>query len=173
MSSGGRSDSSNNHHRRGPHDDVPPHMLQQHHQQQQQPQQHHQYRSQHQTHPKAPGRAYSEQQPYYGEDPQGARGHPRQQAPGGGRGRVERGGGAGQRMPGGASGGGIQPVAPVSGQMRSGHIEVNNLYGGGGGEMVVNSMNAPNNSTMQCGCENIDCPFCNLMLSVQMKDSGY
>lgn len=57
--------------------------------------------------------------------------------------------------------------------MRSGHIEVDTLYGSGGSgaqQMTVNSMNAPNNSTMQCGCENIDCPFCNLMMSVQMKD---
>lgn len=69
------------------------------------------------------------------------------------------------------------PVAPATGQIRSGHMEVDTLYGSGGASggqgMVVNSMNAPNNSTMQCGCENIDCPFCNLMLSVQMKDQGY
>jgi len=64
------------------------------------------------------------------------------------------------------------PVAPATGQLRSGHIEVDTLYGSGGSasaQLTVNSMNAPNNSTMQCGCENIDCPFCNLMLSVQMK----
>ena len=58
-------------------------------------------------------------------------------------------------------------VAPTTGQMRSGHIEVDSLYGGGGGPMVVNSMNAPNNSTLQCGCENIDCPFSNQMMSIQ------
>ena len=52
---------------------------------------------------------------------------------------------------------------------RSGHIEVGTLYGGGDQQLQVNSMNAPNNSTMQCGCENIDCPFCNLMMSVQMS----
>jgi hypothetical protein len=53
-------------------------------------------------------------------------------------------------------------------------MEVDSLYGGGSGMgMTVNSMNAPNNSTMQCGCENIDCPFCNLMMSVQMKDQQY
>ncbi|TRY70459.1 hypothetical protein TCAL_17334 [Tigriopus californicus] len=65
-------------------------------------------------------------------------------------------------------------VAPTTGQLRSGHIEVDTLYGNGGAgsaQLTVNAMNAPNNSTMQCGCENIDCPFCNLMLSVQMKDS--
>ena len=33
-------------------------------------------------------------------------------------------------------------------------------------------MNAPNNSTMQCGCENIDCPFCNLMISVQSQETS-
>jgi len=36
-------------------------------------------------------------------------------------------------------------------------------------QLQVNSMNAPNNSTMQCGCENIDCPFCNQMMSIQMS----
>ena len=61
-------------------------------------------------------------------------------------------------------------VAPTTGEIRSGHLEVDTLYGaGGGGNLVVNSMNAPNNSTVQCGCENIDCPFCNLMMSVQMS----
>jgi len=63
-----------------------------------------------------------------------------------------------------------EPYAPTTGQMRSGHIEVDTLYSGGaGGGMTVNSMNAPNNSTMQCGCENIDCPFCNQMMSIQMS----
>ena len=56
-----------------------------------------------------------------------------------------------------------------SGQMRSGHVELNSLYGGNAGTVQINAMNAPNNSTMQCGCENIDCPFCNLMTSVEMK----
>ena len=74
---------------------------------------------------------------------------------------------------GGGGGYGQAPSAPSTGQLRSGHIEVDTLYGAqGGGQLSVNSMNAPNNSTMQCGCENIDCPFCNLMLSVQMKDAG-
>jgi len=57
----------------------------------------------------------------------------------------------------------------VTGEYRSGHMEVGSLYGGGDQQLQVNSMNAPNNSTMQCGCENIDCPFCNLMMSVQMS----
>lgn len=34
------------------------------------------------------------------------------------------------------------------------------------GDMTVNLINAPNNSTLQCGCENINCPFCNLMMSI-------
>ena len=51
---------------------------------------------------------------------------------------------------------------PTGGQMRT-------LYGGTLDAVKVNAMNAPNNSTTQCGCENIDCPFCNLMLSVEMK----
>ena len=54
-----------------------------------------------------------------------------------------------------------------TGQMRSGHSEIGSLYSGSSGAIEVNSMNAPNNSTVQCGCENIDCPFCNLMTSVQ------
>jgi len=62
-----------------------------------------------------------------------------------------------------------QPYAPTTGQMRSGHLELDSLYSGNAGPVEVNSMNAPNNSTVQCGCENIDCPFCNLMLSVQMS----
>jgi len=58
----------------------------------------------------------------------------------------------------------------VTGEYRSGHIEVDSLYGGQSGQQLqVNSMNAPNNSTMQCGCENIDCPFCNQMMSIQMS----
>ena len=62
------------------------------------------------------------------------------------------------------------PIAPTTGEMRSGHIEVDSLYGSGtAAGLTVNAMNAPNNSTVQCGCENIDCPFCNLMMSVQMS----
>lgn len=80
-------------------------------------------------------------------------------------------GGAGsQPQPQRSSGRGVQPYAPTTGQFRSGHIEVDTLYSGQDPSSVrVNSMNAPNNSTMQCGCENIDCPFCNLMTSVQMS----
>merc|ERR1712062_749678 len=52
---------------------------------------------------------------------------------------------------------------------KSGHLEVNSLYSGDSGKISVNTMNAPNNSTLQCGCENIECPFCNQMLSIQMS----
>ena len=62
-----------------------------------------------------------------------------------------------------------QGYAPTTGQMRSGHLELDSLYSGDSGPVQVNSMNAPNNSTVQCGCENIDCPFCNLMLSVELS----
>lgn len=63
-----------------------------------------------------------------------------------------------------------QVASGVTGEYRSGHIEVDSLYGGQSGQQLqVNSMNAPNNSTMQCGCENIDCPFCNQMMSIQMS----
>ena len=83
------------------------------------------------------------------------------------------GGGAGQHSAAsGGAGGGI--VAPTTGHMRSGHIEVDSLYGSGDNKgLTVNAMNAPNNSTMQCGCENIDCPFCNQMMSIQMSDQQY
>lgn len=66
-----------------------------------------------------------------------------------------------------------RPIAPTTGELRSGHLEVDSLYGPGNARtLTVNSMNAPNNSTMQCGCENIDCPFCNQMMSIQMGPSG-
>ena len=35
---------------------------------------------------------------------------------------------------------------------------------------TINVLNAPNSSTLQCGCENITCPFCNLMLSIEQTD---
>ncbi len=119
------------------------------------------------------GGGYSQQGGYYDSkggyyQQQQQAGYPQQQQghPGGG-----GGGGVRPRVP--QQGGYAAPTAPSTGQLRSGHIEVDTLYGAGGasGQLSVNSMNAPNNSTMQCGCENIDCPFCNLMLSVQMKDS--
>ena len=64
-------------------------------------------------------------------------------------------------------------IPPSTGQLRSGHLEVNNLYGNvEASNLTMNSMNAPNNSTMQCGCENIDCPFCNLLISVQTREGS-
>ena len=57
--------------------------------------------------------------------------------------------------------------------IRSGHHELNTLYASNDvvtGPVMVNVCNAPNNSTMQCGCENINCPFCNLMLSIEKTD---
>lgn len=63
-----------------------------------------------------------------------------------------------------------RPYAPTTGEVRSGHLELDSLYSASSDNFTVNSMNAPNNSTVQCGCENIDCPFCNLMMSVQMKE---
>ena len=59
--------------------------------------------------------------------------------------------------------------------VRSGHIELDTLYASNNSEVgrkpiTVNLVNAPNNSTLQCGCENISCPFCNLMLSIEQTD---
>ena len=57
--------------------------------------------------------------------------------------------------------------------IRSGHSELNTLYATNDqqtGPITVNLCNAPNNSTLQCGCENINCPFCNLMLSIEGTD---
>jgi len=59
--------------------------------------------------------------------------------------------------------------------VRSGHIELDTLYASNNSEVgrkpiTVNLVNAPNNSTLQCGCDNISCPFCNLMLSIEQTD---
>jgi hypothetical protein len=57
--------------------------------------------------------------------------------------------------------------------IRSGHQDLNTLYASNDvvtAPITVNVCNAPNNSTLQCGCENISCPFCNLMLSIQGTD---
>ena len=65
---------------------------------------------------------------------------------------------------------GTSSAAPIERQYRhTGGQTYSTLYGGNSAPVQVNAMNAPNNSTIQCGCENIDCPFCNLMLSVEMK----
>merc|ERR1712183_8210 len=62
-----------------------------------------------------------------------------------------------------------QTYAASNSGFKSGHLEVNSLYSGDSGSIKVNAMNAPNDSTLQCGCENIECPFCNQMLSIQMS----
>ena len=62
-----------------------------------------------------------------------------------------------------------EPGFNSTGQMRSGHVELDSLFGGNSGRFQVNAMNDPNNSTIQCGCENIDCPYCNIMTSIGMN----
>jgi len=82
--------------------------------------------------------------------------------------RGSHGGPPRNQMPQGGGGGGYSGAGGAS-AYKSGHMEINSLYSGDSGQLTVNSMNAPNNSTLQCGCENIDCPFCNQMLSIQMS----
>lgn len=58
--------------------------------------------------------------------------------------------------------------------VRSGHMDYNTLYASNEhetGDLTVNLINAPNDSTLQCGCENINCPFCNLMMSIGSSDT--
>lgn len=72
-----------------------------------------------------------------------------------------------------ASGAIMNPQGASESIIRSGHYEINTLYASNDvvtGPLTVNVCNAPNNSTMQCGCENINCPFCNLMLSIERTD---
>ena len=58
--------------------------------------------------------------------------------------------------------------------IRSGHQELNTLWASNEittpGSITVNVVNAPNDSTVQCGCDNISCPFCNLMMSIALTD---
>jgi len=57
--------------------------------------------------------------------------------------------------------------------VRSGHIEFDTLWASNDvqtNQPTINVLNAPNSSTLQCGCENITCPFCNLMLSIEQTD---
>ena len=54
------------------------------------------------------------------------------------------------------------PSFNLQGELTSGFAQT--------GELTVNLINAPNDSTLQCGCENINCPFCNLMLSIEGTD---
>ena len=69
----------------------------------------------------------------------------------------------------------MQPAGASADIVRSGHIELNTIYASNDSEVgrqpiTVNVVNAPNNSTLQCGCENISCPFCNLILSIEKTD---
>jgi len=57
--------------------------------------------------------------------------------------------------------------------VRSGHLEFQTLYATNDMEtpsFVVNTLGAPNDSTLVCGCENVSCPFCNLVLSIRNRD---
>lgn len=57
--------------------------------------------------------------------------------------------------------------------IRSGHSELNTLFASNDvvtEPITVNVCNAPNNSTVQCGCDNINCPFCNIMISIEKTD---
>ena len=57
--------------------------------------------------------------------------------------------------------------------IRSGHQELNTLWASNEittEPITVNLVNAPNDSTVQCGCDNINCPFCNLMMSIELMD---
>ena len=69
----------------------------------------------------------------------------------------------------------MQPSGASDDIVRSGHIEFATLWASNDSQIgrqpvTVNVVNAPNNSTLQCGCENISCPFCNLMLSIERTD---
>ena len=69
----------------------------------------------------------------------------------------------------------MQPAGASEDIVRSGHIEYATLWASNDSQIgrqpvTVNVVNAPNNSTLQCGCENISCPFCNLMLSIERTD---
>merc|ERR1712013_393811 len=55
----------------------------------------------------------------------------------------------------------------------SGHQDFNSLYAANDTEQqsfTVNTLGAPNNSTTVCGCENINCPFCNIVMSIKNRD---
>lgn len=69
----------------------------------------------------------------------------------------------------------IQPEGAAGDIVRSGHIELDTIFASNDSEVgrqpiTVNVVNAPNNSTVQCGCDNINCLFCNLILSIQKTD---
>ena len=56
----------------------------------------------------------------------------------------------------------------------SGHAEIGTLYEANNvvypESVCVNLMNAPGNSTTQCDCGHINCPFCNLMMNLELTD---
>ena len=56
----------------------------------------------------------------------------------------------------------------------SGHQEIRTLYEANNvvypESVCVNLMNAPGNSTTQCDCGHINCPFCNLMMNLELTD---
>ncbi len=67
----------------------------------------------------------------------------------------------------------IQPAGANPNLVISGHQDLQTLYATNDsqtGPITVNVVNAPNTSTIQCGCENVNCPFCNLMLSIEKTD---
>jgi len=56
----------------------------------------------------------------------------------------------------------------------SGHKDFNSLYASNDTvtqSFTVNPLGAPNNSTTMCGCENINCPFCNIVESMKNRES--
>jgi len=67
----------------------------------------------------------------------------------------------------------LAPAGVNEDMVISGHLDLNTLYASNDvttGPITVNVCNAPNNSTDQCGCENINCPFCNLLMSIEKTD---
>lgn len=58
--------------------------------------------------------------------------------------------------------------------VRSGHQDIGTLYAPNNvtypENISINLVNAPDNSTMQCGCGHINCPLCNLMMSLELTD---
>ncbi len=80
----------------------------------------------------------------------------------------------GVTVPAHASGGSIiLPAGANPDLVVSGHQDLQTLYATNDTRVdpiTVNVCNAPNSSTTQCGCENINCPFCNLMLSIEKTD---
>lgn len=72
-----------------------------------------------------------------------------------------------------ASGAHMLPKGADPNIIRSGHWEIDTLLAPNNvvtEPVTVNILSAPNNSTMQCGCEDINCPMCNLMLNIEWTD---